>query len=301
MPQIGAVLDIRALPRCEVRARAYAFSAVAIGTFMTSLDGSSTAAILPVIGRAFAAPIASLEWVLTANLLVLSALLLAAGWLADTRGPERVYVAGLAVFVGGSALCATAPSIPTLVAIRAVQAIGSAMILATSPTLLMRMYPVSQRGRALGLHVAVNYLALTVGPWIGGWLTGSYGWRMAFLVHVPLGFVAGVLSVTCLQFAIPTSSRRRFDVGGASLFGGAVAVFLLALNHVRHMSVSLTSVVMFAVAAFALLVFAAVESRTEHPLLELRLFTRPPFAVAVCALMFAYVCLQAVTFALPFT
>jgi EmrB/QacA subfamily drug resistance transporter len=300
MQQLNAVVDLRAVPQLQARDRVWAFSAIAIGTFMTSLDGSSTAAILPAIGRGFASPIATLEWVLTANLLVLSACLLAAGWWADTRGHERAYVVGLTVFVGGSALCATMPSVATLIAARIVQAIGSAMILATSPTLLMRLYPASQRGRALGLHVAVNYLALTVGPWVGGWLTDAYSWRLAFLVNLPLGFAACALSINGLQRTAPILRRRRFDVGGGILFGGALTVFLLALNQVRHQTVSVSAVVMLAVSALALLMFAGVESRTQHPLLDLRLFARPPFTIAVCSLVFAYLCLQAATFALPF-
>jgi EmrB/QacA subfamily drug resistance transporter len=300
MQHAGAVLELRAVPRLKARHRAWAFSAIAVGTFLTSLDGSSTATILPIIGRAFGSPIGTVEWVLTANLLVVSACLLAVGWLADARGHERVYVGGLVVFVVGSTLCAASPSIAALVAARVVQAVGSAMVLATSPTLLMRMYPASERAWALGVHVGINYLALTVGPWVGGWLTDWYSWRMAFAVHLPLGFIACAMSVSWLQPIASGCRQRRFDVGGATCFSGALTVLLLALNHVRHQSVSAAAIGMFAVAALALLVFAAVESRAQQPLLDLRLFTLPPFTIAVSALVFAYVCLQAVTFALPF-
>ena len=291
--------------RCKpvASARALTFAAVGLGTFMTSVDGSSVTTILPVIGRSFGGPVATLEWVVTANLLVMSTILLVAGWVADACGHTRVYVTGVLVFVTGSTICAAAPSVGFLIAVRAMQAIGSAMILATSAPLLMRVFAPSERGWALGLHVALNYVGLTLGPWLGGGLADSLGWRAMFLVYLPLGGAAVAMSMLSLcspRIADARPQHRPFDALGAGLFGGALASLLFALNQVRHQSLSVGGLGAFLASLAALTLFVIVESRTSQPILDWRAFARVPFIAAVSALLLGYVCLQSVTFMLPF-
>ncbi len=141
--------------------------AVGAGTFMTALDGSVANIVLPVVSRAFKSDVATVEWVVTIYLLVVSGLLLSFGRLGDMRGHKSVYVSGFWVFVVSSALCGLAPTAIALIAFRALQALGGAMLLANSPAILTKNFPPTQRGQALGLAATMTYLGLTVGPSLG--------------------------------------------------------------------------------------------------------------------------------------
>jgi MFS family permease len=148
--------------------------AVGVGTFMSALDSSVANVILPVLNRAFGTSVTTVEWVVTIYLLVVSGLLLTFGRLGDLRSHKQIYILGFVIFVFGSALCAVSPSIPAMVAFRALQALGAAMLFANSPAILTGNFPAEQRGQALGLQATMTYLGLTVGPSLGGWLTDQF-------------------------------------------------------------------------------------------------------------------------------
>ncbi len=151
--------------------------AVGVGSFMSALDGSVVTTILPVVSGEFNVHISTIEWVVTVYLLAVSGLLLSFGRLGDMRGHQAVYVWGFAIFVLGSALCGLSPSAGALVGFRALQALGSAMLLSNSPAILTANFPATQRGQALGLQSTMTYLGLTAGPSLGGWLATQLGWR----------------------------------------------------------------------------------------------------------------------------
>ena len=168
--------------------------AIGIGTFMTALDGSVVNTILPLVGKTHNSSIAGVEWVVTIYLLVLSGLLLSFGRLGDLRGHRQVYLGGFGIFIASSALCGLAGSLGWLIALRAVQALGAAMLAANSPAILTGAFPARQRGRALGLQATMTYLGLTAGPSLGGWLAENFGWPWVFYINVPIGLLAFWLS-----------------------------------------------------------------------------------------------------------
>ena len=137
-------------PAVESTARWWVLVTVGVGTFMSALDGSVVNTLLPVLARALGASVAGIEWVTTVYLLVISGLLLSVGRAGDLYGHKRFYIAGFVLFVLGSALCGLAWSARALVALRVIQALGAAMLMATAPAILTRSFPASQRGRALG-------------------------------------------------------------------------------------------------------------------------------------------------------
>ena len=155
----------------------WVFAAVGVGAFMAAFSGSVVNATLPLIQRDLAADVATIEWVVTVYLVLVSGLLLSFGRVGDLRGHGRVYMAGFGVFVIGSALCAFAATVGQLIAFRGVQALGGAMLFATSPAILTGSFPAAERGRALGLQATLTYLGLTAGPSVGGWLARQYGWQ----------------------------------------------------------------------------------------------------------------------------
>ncbi len=168
---------------------------IGIGTFMSALDGSVVNTVLPVIRQALNSDVATVEWVVTVYLLVVSGLLLSVGRLGDIRGHKVLYVSGFVIFVLGSALSGFSPSDTFLVAARAFQALGASMLFANSPAILTANFPAAQRGQALGIQAAMTYLGLTAGPSLGGWLADAFSWRAVFFINIPVGLLALILSL----------------------------------------------------------------------------------------------------------
>lgn len=283
------------------RAKWWVLVTVGIGTFMSALDGSVVNTLLPVLGRELGTTIAGIEWVTTIYLLVISALLLSVGRAGDLFGHKRLYLAGFVLFVLGSALCGLAGSVRALVALRAVQALGAAMLMATGPAILTRSFPASQRGRALGAQGTFTYLGLTAGPSLGGWLAAAFGWRSVFYINVPVGLVAIGLAI---RSVIDDHVRRRdegFDLVGASVFTAGLVTLLIALNQGHAWGWSSLAVVgLLATSVVLLLAFVRVELRRASPMLDLSLFRSRVFSAAVVSAVLNYACVYSVLFVLPF-
>lgn len=282
-------------------ARWWVLVTVGIGTFMSALDGSVVNTLLPVLARELGTDIAGIEWVTTIYLLVISGLLLSVGRAGDLFGHKRLYLAGFVVFLLGSALCGLAGSARALIAMRAVQALGAAMLMATSPAILTRSFPASQRGRALGAQGTFTYLGLTVGPSLGGWLAGSFGWRTVFYINIPVGLVAIALAHRTIADDRVARHEERFDFVGASLFTAGLVSLMIALNQGHAWGWSAPATVALLTAAALLLVgFVRVEQRRPSPMLDLSLFRSRVFSAATLSALLNYACVYAVLFVLPF-
>jgi EmrB/QacA subfamily drug resistance transporter len=275
--------------------------AVGVGTFMAAMGGSAVYTVLPVVTRAFGVDVAAVEWVLTVYLLVVSTMLLSFGRLGDLRGHRRVYVAGFVILLVASALCGLAPTPRTLIAARAAQAVGAAMVFANGPAILTRSFPASQRGRALGMQAAMTYLGLTAGPSLGGWLAALWSWRAVFFLNLPVGLVAIALSLRFLPHDMPPDRREPFDLPGAALFTLGLGALLIALNrgHVWgwRSAGTLTTLV---TAVVLLAAFVLVERCVSAPMLDLALFRHRAFAAAAASAVLNYICVNSVVFLLPF-
>ena len=274
---------------------------VGVGTFMSALDGSVVNTLLPVLARAFGASVAGIEWVTTVYLLVISGLLLSVGRAGDLYGHKRLYIGGFVLFVAGSALCGLAWSAGALIALRAIQALGAAMLMATAPAILTRSFPATQRGRALGAQGTFTYLGLTAGPSLGGWLASTVGWRAVFYVNVPVGAIAIVLAWRVIAPDHGAQARERFDVVGAVLFTAGLVALLVALNQGHAWGWTSTPVlVLLAVAAGLLAAFVRIERHRPSPMLDLSLFRDRQFSGATVSALLNYACVFAVLFVLPF-
>jgi MFS family permease len=166
----------------------------------------------------FGSQVATIEWVVSIYLLVVSGLLLSFGRLGDLRGHKPVFLTGFGIFIAASALCGQAGSAYMLIAFRGLQALGAAMLAANSPAILTKSFPASQRGQALGLQATMTYLGLTVAPSLGGWLTDLFSWRAVFYINVPVGGLAFLLSRYFIPKDQPDEPGERFDYSGAFLF-----------------------------------------------------------------------------------
>lgn len=281
--------------------RWWVLAAVGISTFMSALDASVVNTVLPLLRRELHTSVAGIEWVATAYLLVVSALLLGVGRAGDLRGHKRMYVTGFVIFVAGSALCGLAPSAGTLVGLRALQAVGAAMLFANSPAILTTSFPASQRGRALGAQGTFTYLGLTAGPSLGGWLANAFGWRSVFYINVPVGVVAIALALRVIENDRPAAGAEPFDVRGASLFTTGLVALLVALNqgHAWGWS-SWRTVALLAGAGLLLALFIRVERRHPSPMLDLTLFRSRTFSAATASALLNYTCVYGLVFVLPF-
>jgi EmrB/QacA subfamily drug resistance transporter len=275
--------------------------AVGIGTFMTALDGSVVNIVLPIVSKDFGADIATIEWVVTIYLLVVSGLLLSFGRLGDLRGHKDVYVSGFLIFVVGSVICGVAPNELVLIAARAMQATGGAMLASNSPAIITRNFPMGQRGQALGLQGTMTYLGLTVGPSLGGWLTSQFGWRSVFYINVPVGALAILLSTQIIPRDEPDVKQEQFDLRGAALFMVGLILFLLGLNQGNEWGwASFTLISCIALSLVLLAAFVVHELREPHPMLDLTLFQRRIFSAAVASAVANYICAYSVLFLMPF-
>ena len=153
---------------------------ICIGSFMGQLDASITQLVLPALEREFSASVGEVSWVALIFLLAVTVMLPVFGRLADMFGRKKQYAAGFLVFIAGSTLCGFAPGIGALIAARALQAVGAAMISANSVAIIVSVAGAKLRGKALGIQAAVQAIGLCAGPTVGGWIVDTLDWRWLF-------------------------------------------------------------------------------------------------------------------------
>ncbi|HLY64228.1 MAG TPA: DHA2 family efflux MFS transporter permease subunit, partial [Chloroflexota bacterium] len=204
------------------------------------------------------------------------------GRLADLIGRGRLYNLGFIVFTIGSILCGAAPSISTLIIFRAVQAVGSSMLISSATAVLLDAFPPNQRGQVMGLNGTIFSAGAMVGPTLGGVLLTYFGWRAIFLVNVPVGIVGMILA-----FRVLPRQRGihgvRFDVLGSVLVGLAIIFLLLAINFGQQQGWTVTVDALGVLAIVFIAAFIVRESTAEAPLLRFGLFRTPGFTNALIA------------------
>ncbi len=271
------------------------------GTVATTLNASMINVSLPAIARAFDAPLGGeVEWVIIAYLVVAAALLLSVGRLADLVGRTRLWIAGLLVFGVGAALCGAAPSLELLIAARAFQGIGGALIVASSLVILCDTFLAAEHGRILGLIAVVSAISATVGPALGGSISGHLDWRWIFFISVPISIGAAIAS----HYVLPRNGVRgrvRFDLRGALLFGvGIGGMTLLPSIGSQWGWTSLQFIGSVGIVVVACICAGLVERRVATPLLDQALFRNRVFVAAMLRLILSRLALVAVSFLLPF-
>ena len=277
------------------------FVAIALGSFIAYLDSTIVNIALPTLTRYFQADLSVIKWVVTAYLLMVTGLVVIFGRLADMYGRKRLYIFGFIVFTASSAMCGTATTIWSLVAFRCLQGVGAAALLANGAALITEVFPATERGRALGMIGSVLAFAAILGPLLGGFLTAHVGWRSIFYVNIPIGIVGSLLAAKVLPSAESTRSVERFDLGGAITLFGFLSCFLFMTNVLSNSQWRISVFISFSLAA---VVFAAaffiIETRFEHPLLELGIFRRRAFSAASLSSFLSFWAISSISFLLPF-
>jgi EmrB/QacA subfamily drug resistance transporter len=277
------------------------FVIVAIGVFMGTLDSSIVNISLPVIARNFGVPLSgAVEWVIIGYLVMNAAALLTAGRLSDMAGRRVVWLAGLVLFTGSSALCGAALSLWFLVAARLLQGLGGALLFSTSPALLITAFPARERGRALGYNAVTVALGTSAGPTLGGIITGYASWRWIFYLNVPVGILGIVLSALLLKEKA-THRPSRFDPLGAALLGVGLASLVAALSFGAELGFASPLILGTGLLGLSCLGFVAyVEKRAPNPIIRLSLFRNRVFLSANLSLVLSFLALFAVSFLMPF-
>jgi DHA2 family methylenomycin A resistance protein-like MFS transporter len=267
-------------PPVRGRSRGWALLAASLGFAVVQLDVSVVNVAVKPIGAGLGGNVSALQWVVNAYTLGLAALILSAGALGDRVGAKRVFTAGFALFTAASVACGLAPSLSVLIAARAVQGIGAAVLVPCSLTLLNHAYPEQRaRGRAVGLWAAGASVALSAGPLVGGVLIASLGWRSIFFINAPVGLAA--IWLTMRHATETTQSRDR----GVDVPGQLVAIVaLVALSAAtvgggRHGFAHPPVLAGFAMAAAAAAGFVWIEARRAAPMLPLGLFRSRTFSL----------------------
>lgn len=253
-------------------AHAGRLASLALVTLLPSLAVSSAHVALPALARSFGVGPAEVPWVVLAYLLATTALVVAAGRLGDLVGRRRLLLAGTALFTLASGLCAAAPTLPWLVAARALQGVGAAAMLALPPALVGVAVPQAQAGRALGLLGSMSAAGTALGPSLGGLVLATSGWPAVFAVNLPLGGLALALAWRCLPADPARAPAPRLDMAGLVWLVLALGAYALGLTW--HPG-------LLAVAALALGLLLRAESRAKAPLLPLARLREPALAAAL--------------------
>jgi len=264
------------------RAQKFTLAATGLGLFMIYLDALIVNVALPSIQHEFSVGEAGLQWVVTAYSLGMAVAIMSAGTLADIHGRRRLYLAGIALFTASSIACGIAPGLGVLNAARAVQGVAAAIVTVASLALVSAAFPdPKQKAWAIGIWTAVASTALAIGPTLGGFLVQRSGWRIIFLVNVPVG--VAVLALTWLFVQESRDERpRTFDVPGQILFVLAVGAFAYGVIEGPHNGwASRETLGLFVLAAAALSLFIVVERRSADPMMDLTLFRDRTYSLAI--------------------
>ncbi|WP_404962857.1 DHA2 family efflux MFS transporter permease subunit [Streptomyces sp. 147326] len=198
-----------------------------VASFMAALDNLVVTTALPAIREDLGGRLEDLEWTVNAYTLTFAVLLMFGAALGDRFGRRRLFIAGLAVFTGASAAAALSPGIDALIAARAVQGVGAAIMMPLTLTLLTAAVPAARRGMALGIYGAVTGLAVASGPLIGGSLTEHISWQWIFWLNVPIGLA--LIPLARLRLAESTAPGARLDIPGTLLISGGLFGIVYAL------------------------------------------------------------------------
>ncbi|MCX5267509.1 MFS transporter [Streptomyces sp. NBC_00199] len=246
-----------------------------LGSSMAMLDSTVVNVALPRIGRDLDADLAALQWTVNAYMVTLAGLILLGGSLGDRYGRRKVFVVGVVWFAAASLLCGLAPNAGVLVAARALQGVGGALLTPGSLALIQASFHPDDRGRAVGLWSGFGGVGAAVGPFLGGWLVDGPGWRWVFLLNLPLAAVCVPVALRHVPESRDRLAHGRFDVLGAVLGALALALVTYALIEAPGGSAAVVAAGVAGVAAGA--AFVVVERRRPDPMMPTDVFASRQF------------------------
>jgi EmrB/QacA subfamily drug resistance transporter len=266
-------------------------AATILGSSLAFIDSTVVNVALPALQSALGATLAQIQWVVESYALTLAALLLTGGSLGDLRGRRTVFAGGVFIFAAASAWCGLSHSIGELIAARAVQGVGAALLVPGSLALISASFPEAQRGRAIGTWSGFTAMTAALGPVLGGWLVEHLSWRWIFFVNLPLALVVLAITIWRVPETRAAHAVTRLDWPGVVLTTAGLGAVVFAL---------IESVPVVGVAGIGLLIgFLFVEFRSPAPMLPLALFNSRNFSGANLMTFLLYAALSGVLFFFP--
>ncbi|SAK79118.1 major facilitator transporter [Caballeronia hypogeia] len=298
-------LAIRAQPVARDRPCArkrLALSATILGSSMAMIDGSVVNVALPSIQRELGASIAAMQWIVNAYLLFLGALVLVGGSMGDKLGRRKIFIAGIAVFTAASAACGLAPGMSWLIAARALQGVGAALLVPSSLAIIGAVFEGEERGRAIGTWAGVGAITSSVGPAAGGWLVDAFSWRAIFFLNLPLAAATILLALASVPDSHKADAPDTLDWPGAACAAAGLAALTYGLTEAPARGFADARVLgMFGAGVALLAVFIAIEAKSRDPMIPLEVFRSRDFTGANLVTLLLYFGLGGVLFFLPFT
>ena len=254
----------------------WALASLSLAILLASLGTSIANVALPTLAHAFDASFQQVQWIVLAYLLAITTLIVGVGRLGDIVGRRRLLLGGLLLFTVASVLCGIAPTLWLLIAARAAQGLGAAVMMALAMALVGETVPKAKTGRAMGLLGTMSAVGTALGPTLGGVLIAGFGWRAIFLVTVPLGILTLLLAYRCLPAdpARPKADRAGFDVAGTLLLALTLAAYALAVT-VGRGSFGALNLALLLAGLLGVGLFVLVEAKTASPLIRLEMFRNP--------------------------
>lgn len=259
-----------------------ALASLSLSMLLSSLGTSIANVALPTLAQAFNASFQQVQWVVLAYLLAITTLIVSVGRLGDIFGRRRLLLGGIFLFTTASVLCGVAPSLGLLLAARGAQGLGAALMLALTMALVAETVPKARTGSAMGLLGTMSAVGTALGPSLGGVLIAGLGWQAIFLVNLPLGILAFLLTQRCLPAdrQEPKTDRPRFDLIGTLLLALTLAAYALAMTMGRgHFGALNGGLLLAAGIGCGLFVFS--QQKVASPLLRLAAFRDPALGASL--------------------
>ena len=276
-------------------------AATILGSSVAFIDGSVVNVALPAIQQSLAASAAATQWLINAYLLPMGALILIGGAMGDRYGRRKIFSIGLGLFTSASVMCALAPNMGLLLAARALQGVGAALLTPASLAMLGAGFSGPARGRAIGTWAAAGAITGAAGPVLGGWLIDTVGWRSIFLLNLPIACAAMWLAIRYVDETRDRSAAAALDWLGASLatFGLGAVAWALTVMPARGADLAVAAVSVAGVAA--LIAFVVVEARLGmRAMMPLALFGAKAFVGVTLLTLFLYAALSGLMVVLPY-
>jgi EmrB/QacA subfamily drug resistance transporter len=230
--------------------------------------GSSVNIALPSIGKEFSMNAILISWIATAYLLSAAMFILPFGRISDIYGRKKVFLYGMIVYTIASFLAGISSSSTMFICIRVLQGVGASMIVGTGVALLTAVYPLSERGKVLGINAASVYAGLFLGPFVGGFLIYHFGWRSIFLINVPLGLITIIFTTVMLKGDIAYAQGEKFDIIGTIIY----SLMLLFIMYGFSIITSISGIILILIGILIFLIFIKWEINVKNPIINISLF-----------------------------
>jgi len=276
-------------------------AATILGSSMAFIDGTVVNVALPSIQHALNATVSGAQWVVESYALFLAALILLGGTLGDLYGRRLMFTSGVFLFAAASAWCGFAPDIRHLIAARALQGVGGALLVPGSLAIISAAFPTSERGKAIGTWSGFTGITAAIGPVLGGWLVEHLSWRWVFFINLPLAAAVIAISFLFVPESYGERGKNKLDIPGAFLI--TMGLGCLVFSMIEAPELGWTNPATWGTAtagSIAIILFLWREARADSPLLPLQLFRSMNFSGANLLTLLLYAALGAMLFFLPF-